>query len=77
MVNSVSFFQDNTLKDGCSVKSTVFGMYAINFKALQEHDIVSIGMAGKIHTDSAVHRAALLTQAKFNDIPINQQVQAL
>lgn len=52
-------------------------MYAINFKALQEHDIVSIGMAGKIHTDSAVHRAALLTQAKFNDIPINQQVQAL
>lgn len=77
MVNSVSSFQDNTLKDGCSLKSTVFGMYAVNFKALQVHDIVSIWVAWKIHIDSAVHRAALLTQFKFNDIPINHQVQAL
>ncbi|OWK61943.1 hypothetical protein RLOC_00007205 [Lonchura striata] len=68
---------DNTLKDGCSMKSTILGMCAINVKTLQEHDIVSIGVAGKIHIDSAVHRAALLTQAKFNDIPINHQVQAL
>lgn len=42
MVNSLSLFQGNTLKDGCSLKSTVFGMYAVNFKALQEHDIISI-----------------------------------
>lgn len=41
MVNAVSFFQDNTLKAGCSVKSTAFGMYAMNFKAVKEHDIVS------------------------------------
>lgn len=59
------------------LSSTVFGMHAMNFKALQEHDIVSVWMAGKIHVDSAVCRAALWTQAKFNASPINQQVQAL
>lgn len=59
------------------MKSAVFGMDAMNFKALQEHDIVSVWMAGKIHIDSAVGRAALLTQTKFNDIPINHQFQAL
>lgn len=55
------------------MRSTVFGKYAMNFKALQEHGIVSILIAGKIHIDSTVSRAGLLMWPNCKDIHIKHR----
>jgi len=59
------------------MRSTIFGKFAMNFKALQEHGIVSIWTAGKIHIECTVSRPGLLTWPKFKDIPMNTWVQTL
>lgn len=45
----------------------------MNFKALQEHGIVSILIAGKIHIDSTVSRPGLLMWPNCKDIHIKHR----